>query len=387
MRLDPLAEHDLFAIHDHYHRLRAASPVVHSPEFGGFWAVLAHREVRQVLSDPALFINSVQNVVPKVRAAGRRPPLHLDPPEHTVYRRALAPLFRSERTAALEPPVRALVGDLVADLVARGRFDACELTYRVPSFTVARWMNIPDAEIGAVRDTADAYNRAFQEGDDDGLRRSSGELYEIARTLVARRRADPLDPDEDPPSALLAARDGGEPLPDELVVGTIRQLLPASMIGASVTIASCIAHLASDTALQEHLRRNPDEIPAAIPELLRLYSPYRGFARTAVRDVELGGQRIRAGEPIALVFTAANRDPAVFPEPDRFHAGRPSGDNIVFGSGPHRCAGAGLGRMEITVTLRELLARTRLFTVDGPIGMTRWPEFGPRSLPLRVVAR
>ncbi|GAB3577508.1 hypothetical protein GCM10027445_43200 [Amycolatopsis endophytica] len=224
--LDPLGDHDLFAIHDHYHRLRASSPVVHGTEFGGFRAVLAHREVRRVLADPAPFVNSVRNVVPRVRASGRRPPPHLDPPEHTVYRRAPAPLFRAERTAALEPDARSLVGGLTAELAARGRFDACEPTYRVPGFTMARWMNIPDAEIGAVRDTADACNRAFQDGDDDGLRRGSGELYEIARALVARRRANPLDPGEDPPSALLAARDGGEPLPDELVVGTIRQLLP-----------------------------------------------------------------------------------------------------------------------------------------------------------------
>ncbi|WP_376772993.1 cytochrome P450 [Amycolatopsis endophytica] len=60
---------------------------------------------------------------------------------------------------------------------------------------------------------------------------------------------------------------------------------------------------------------------------------------------------------------------------------------MVFGSGPHRCAGAGMGRMEITVTLQELLSRTALFTLDGPIGMTRRPEFGPRSLPLRAATR
>lgn len=380
--LAPLHEFDLFDIHEHHHRLRASSPVLRCPDFGGFWAVLSHAETVAVLSDPGTFINSVQNVVPKVRTGGRRPPLHLDPPEHTAYRRALAPVFRRERTAALEPEVREVVGGLVEDLVRRGHFDAChDLTYRVPSFTVARWMNIPDDEIGAVRDAADRYNRALQEGDDDALREQSAVLYEVSRALVAERGARPLAVADDPASALLAAPG---PLPEDMVVGTIRQLLPASMIGASVTIASCIAHLARFPELQQRLREDPGAVDEAVPELLRLYSPYRGFARTAVRDVELGGARIPAGEPIALVFPAANRDPAVFPDPDRFDAGRPRHDGIVFGRGPHRCAGVDMGRMEIRVTLQELLARTSSFTIDGPIGMTRWPEFGPRSLPLRA---
>lgn len=380
--LAPLHDFGLFEIHEHHHRLRAESPVLRCGEFGGFWAVLAHAEVLTVLSDARTFVNSVQNVVPKVRTSGRRPPLHLDPPEHTAYRRALAPVFRRERTDALEPQVREMVGALIDELVRRGSFDAChDLTYRVPSFSVARWMNIPDGEIGAVRDSADRYNRALQEGDDDGVRAESAVLYEVSRSLVADRKARPLRSADDPASALLAAPG---PLPEDMVVGTIRQLLPASMIGASVTIASCIAHLARFPGLQDRLRRHPEEVDDAVPELLRLYSPYRGFARTAVRDVELGGARIRAGEPIALVFTAANRDPAVFPAPDHFDPGRSRRDSIVFGRGPHRCAGVDMGRMEVRVTLQELLARTSFFAIDGPVGMTRWPEFGPRSLPLRA---
>ena len=110
--------------------------------------------------------------------------------------------------------------------------------------------------------------------------------------------------------------------------------------------------------MQDRLRADPSLIPDAVEELLRLYSPYRGFARTANRDVEIGGCLIRKDEPIAMVFTSANRDEDVFPDPDTFRFGRQADDgrrHIAFGLGPHHCPGANWARMELRVALEELL--------------------------------
>jgi cytochrome P450 len=100
--------------------------------------------------------------------------------------------------------------------------------------------------------------------------------------------------------------------------------------------------------------------------------------------VEIGGRTIRKDEPIALVYAAANRDPAVFPDPEAFVLDRPNiGEHLAFGRGAHHCAGIHLARLELRVTLEELLARTRRFDLAGEPLQTRFPEIGARSVPLR----
>jgi cytochrome P450 len=144
-----------------------------------------------------------------------------------------------------------------------------------------------------------------------------------------------------------------------------------------------VVHLAEHIELQNRLRGDPSLIPAAIEELLRLYSPYRGFARTATRDVEIRGRKIGKGEPIALLFTSANRDEDMFPNADQFDIDRPT-KHMAFGRGPHQCAGAPLARVELRIALEEILAQTKGFAVTGPVQMTRWPEYGPISVPISV---
>jgi cytochrome P450 len=171
-----------------------------------------------------------------------------------------------------------------------------------------------------------------------------------------------------------------------MIVGAIRQLLVVGIIAPTVVIGSIVVHLADNVALQQQLRQEPKLIPAAIEELLRLYSPYRGFARTATQDVEIRGRKIKKGEPIALLFTSANRDESVFPNADQFDIGRPANKHMAFGRGPHQCAGAPLARVELRIAIEEVLAQTQGFVVDGPVQMTRWPEYGPISVPIKLTA-
>jgi cytochrome P450 len=170
-----------------------------------------------------------------------------------------------------------------------------------------------------------------------------------------------------------------------MIVGTIRQVLVVGIIAPTVMIGSIAVHLSRHPDLQRHLREHPALAGAATEEFLRLYTPYRGFARTAKTDVTLHGRTIPAGEPIALVYASANRDEEVFADPDSFRLDRPNmKDSVAFGRGPHMCPGAPLARLELRIALEELLAHTpRGFTLAGEIMPTRFPEIGALRVPLR----
>ncbi|MEO6152552.1 MAG: cytochrome P450 [Croceibacterium sp.] len=382
---DPLAPETFDSPHEEYRQLRERCPVAHSDAWGGFWALLKHADVAAAAADFRTFITSRQNVVPKVAFTGRRPPLHLDPPEHTHYRRALTPLLTEKRVAPLEPVIRTICRELLQAMVARGGGDVvADFSAPMPIATFANWMNLEPEAVAELTRVGRDYNIAVQSNDMDETKRSSLLLYDMARGLVADRKRAPLPVEQDATSALLATRVEGEPLPEEMIVGTIRQVLVVGIIAPSVTIGAFTVHLARDRALQSQLRASPELIPAAIEELLRLYTPYRGFARTAVRDVEMRGRTIPAGEPIAVVYASANRDAEVFEDPDTFRLGRENlKESLAFGRGPHACVGAALARLELKVALEELLAAAPSFSLAGEPVQTRFPEIGALSVPIR----
>lgn len=386
---DPTGAETFESAHEQHARLRATCPVAHTSAYRGYWALTRYQDVVDALRQYDTFVTSVQNVVPKVAFTGRRPPLHFDPPEHTPYRRALNPFFTDAKMRKIEPAVRRITRELLAPLVESGGGEVCsDFTRRLPGYVFSEFFNLSVELAMQIKEASAVFNQAVQQDDSELIKDTSLRLYEIARRVIEMRKAEPMDPGEDVTCALLAAKGlDGEALPDALILGTIRQMIVVGMIAPSVLIPCIMIHLARDPALQEQLRAEPTLIPAAVEEFLRLYTPYRGFARTANRDVEIGGRVIKRDEPIALVYSSANRDEAVFAEPDRFILDRPNiGQHIAFGGGPHRCAGMPLARLMLRVTVEELLAAARLTGVDGEITMTRWPEWGVLSASVRMEA-
>lgn len=245
-------------------------------------------------------------------------------------------------------------------------------------------MNIPDDFVERLHNNGRAFILAVNLNQPEAMKTTSLALYDMARELIALRQREPRDPAMDITAALLAATHKGEPLPLEMIVGMVRQVLVVGIVAPTVLMGSIAVHLSRDQALQADLRANPAKIPAALEEFLRLYTPYRGFARTAVEDVTIGGRTIPAGEAIALVFASANRDDAVFPDGCTFQMDRPNiAEHLAFGRGPHHCPGVHLGRVEMRVMLEELLAATKGFDLAGPVAPARWPEIGAISVPLR----
>jgi len=367
-----------------YARLRRECPVAHTDAWGGFWALTRYDDVKKAAADPKTFTTSVQNIIPKVAFTGRRPPLHLDPPEHTPYRRALNPLLSLDRCNQLEGDIRAIAVDLLDPLIAAGEGDICDTLTRLPVRVFSAWMQMPDDLVDALYAAGQAFINSVRAGADESMKVTSLRLYEMARELIARRRANPLDPSIDPICALLAARHQGEPLPDEMIVGTVRQVLVVGIVAPIVMIGSFSVHLATDRELQSQLRAQPELIPAALEELIRMYTPYRGFARTATCPVELHGRAIPPEEPIALVYASANRDETVFADPDAFVMNRPNiSEHLGFGRGPHSCPGIHLGRLQLRITLEELLSRTNGFALNGEPVAVPYPEIGAISVPLK----
>ena len=384
---DPTAPETFDSAHETYKELRQKCPVAHSNKFNGFWALLKYEDVVNVLKDSKTYITSVQNVVPKVAFTGRRPPLHFDPPEHTPYRRALNPFFTAEKMKQIEPTVRRLTVSLLQPFVEKGGGDVCaEFSYRLPGYVFAEFFNVSEEIAMAIRDVTSVYSRALQVADDEVVKRCSLQLYEIALEIIETRKAEPLDPKDDPTSALLAAEYEGKPLPEEMVLGTIRQLLVVGMIAPSVFIGCVCVHLAQHRDVYQMLQNDLSLVPAAVEEYLRLYTPYKGFARTANRDVEIKGRQIKKDEPVALVYASVNRDEEVFPDGDEFILNRPNiKQHIAFGMGPHNCVGAPLARVMLRVTLEEILKRTKKLELNGEVTMTRFPEHGTISVPLKVI--
>ena len=192
----------------------------------------------------------------------------------------------------------------------------------------------------------------------------------------------------DPTSSLIEARDSeGNPLPDQLLAGCLRQVLVVGLVAPPILLGSIAVHLSRDRALQQHLRSNIELAPDAIEEFLRLYTPYRGFARSSRCPVELHGRKIEPGEAIALVYASANRDERVFESPHEFRLGRENiKQHLAFGRGPHVCAGIPLARQQLRIALEELLLQTSDFEICGEIKMSGMPELGPICVPLRLTS-
>lgn len=157
------------------------------------------------------------------------------------------------------------------------------------------------------------------------------------------------------------------------------------MVAPPILFGNMAAHLAQDKQLQHRLRDNPDLIPSAVEEFIRLYVPYRGFSRTASSPVELHGRKVAPGEPITMTYAAANRDPSIFPDPHEFRLGRDNvNKHLGFGRGRHRCAGMPLARMALQVGLKVMLEDCGDWDLDGQLQYAKMPEMGIISCPIRI---
>jgi cytochrome P450 len=385
---DPTAPETFGSAQATYAALRRENPLPWSNDYGGFWAAMSYDDVVTITRDPETFSTTTQNVVPHVPRSSRRPPLHFDPPEHDIYRRVIDPTLRRAAVRGLEERFRAAAQQILAPMLEQGWGDYSK-DFAMPFVAqcFAEYLGVPYETAVRVREIGVRYSFAIQDMDKDTIMAASDELYAIAESIYTRQDGASDEEPLDLVSGLRrAAEDPENAITHTSAVATIRQMIVAGMGAPQAVLGSAVVHLAQNPQLQQRLRQDPGLLPAAVEELLRLYAPYRVFARTATRDVELGGRRIRKGEPIALIFPSANRDEQHFDDVDTFDLDRKPNRHLAFGRGPHRCPAAAMGRSELVIALEVLLTSTSSFGLAGEVEMMNWLEFGPRSVPLRLEA-
>lgn len=207
----------------------------------------------------------------------------------------------------------------------------------------------------------------------------------IRAQLDARRAAGDQAPD-DVTRRLLGETLQGRTLSDAEIVSIVRNWT----VGELSTISSCVGiltqYLAEQAELQQRLRQQPELLPAAIDEILRIHAPLIANRRIATRDVEIGGCQLKAGDRVTLIWASANRDETVFGDADEFRLDREPADNLLYGAGIHVCPGAPLARLELKIVMEALLSQTeRIGTLAGKTPVrASYPASGYASLPLWI---
>ncbi|MFX0577683.1 cytochrome P450 [Nocardia nepalensis] len=323
-------------------------------------------------------------------AQGKPSFLFLDPPDHTRLRRLVSTAFTPRMVARLEPRITELV-DAALDRVAdTGGLDAVEdFAYPLPVAVICELLGVPLEDEPLLRRwsallarTLDPAPRATAEfnADPGELERAGNELYDYFEQLTAQRRARPGD---DLLSRLIAAEDSGDMLDHDELITTCALLLIAGHETTVNLIANGVLALLRNPNVLSTLRAVPGLASAVVEETLRYDPPAQLVPRIAAADLRIGGIDIGAGDFVVMLLAAANRDPDVFADPDRFD---PYRDNrhLAFGLGGHFCLGAPLARLEGRIALEHFARRVRspLLRVDPPPYRDHVNLRGPAALPI-----
>ena len=360
--------HELFA------RLRRERPVYWQdvPEQAGYWAVLRHADVVHVARHPEVFSASeggviIEDLDPASLESMRDMLLAMDPPRHTAYRKPVAPEFKARVIGRMEDRIRAITAGILDPIRSRARAGTGasgteaefvhEVSARLPSAVVGELMGLPRDDWATIHALAER-NSGGQDPDiaDSSARGSSSvEMAVYAMGFAARRRAMPLRGDLT--DVLLGSYFDGRLMTDVDFGRFFVQLVTAGNDTTRTMLSSGLLALLQHPDQMEAVRRCPEAIPAMVEEVLRWSNPLHYFRRTAVVDTEIAGQPITAGDKVAMVYTSANRDEAVFDDPQSFDITRNPNPHLSFGIGTHFCLGVHLARLEGRVFFEELLAR------------------------------
>lgn len=404
-----LLDHDLFADHEPwevFELLRSEAPVFRHPEPDGpgFWVVTGYEDVLAVLRDWQTFSSELGGAatiapLPEDVLEARRNFMETDPPRHTQFRRIFAAHFTPRAVRRYEPWLRELVAEVLDEALPLRELDLVhEIAAPIPIRVLGRILGLSDEHLPRLIwlgdrllvDTEPDYvgELAFtgEREEDRYLPFGSPwarELCELGRRYWASRRASPRD---DVLSLIANATIDGCPLSERDLDNTFAIFVVAGNETTRQGISLGMLALARDPESWDRLRRDRTLVPGAVEEMLRIAAPVWHFRRTATHATELRGQRIERGDRVVVWFGAANRDPAVFPDPHRFDITRDPNEHATFGRvGPHFCLGAHLARLEITVLLEALLDRVERIELAGPPKRLR-SNFtnGLKELPVRV---
>ncbi len=390
-----------------YAWLREHAPVRWTvlPSGVGAWLVTRYADARETLADPRLSKNPAHHAdesgakgrtgIPGERSADLMTHLlNIDPPDHTRLRRLVSKAFTPRTVARFAPRVQQLTDRLVDAFAGTGRADLIhDFAFPLPIYAICDLLGVPPEDQDDFRDWAGMMLRHLGPGQTSaprgGVARSVKRMRAYLVELIHRKRGDLGD---DLISALIRASDHGEHLTEKEAAAMAFILLFAgfettvNLIGNGVH--TLLHHPAQRAALQESLARGESGLlETAVEELLRFDGPVElATWRYATEPLEIGGQRVAAGDPVLVVLAAADRDPARFDRPDHLDLARPDNPHLGYGHGIHYCLGAPLARLEARTALASLLTRLPDLRLAADPADLRWRGGlimrGLRSLPV-----
>ena len=318
---------------------------------GGHWMINDHELLFEAVRDPGLFSSTAMTIPPMpAELEPKLIPLFTDPPQHGPYRMPLMKAFAPGRIQAMERDIRAFAVELIEAVAGKERFDFFDkVAEPMPVVIFMKLMGMPLDRLHEFR----GWMVDMVSDDDIARAQSHRNVAAMMKPLIEARQA---ARGNDLISWLLDSDIDGRAITYDEMQAYCLLLFAAGLDTVANSIGFGMNHLASDIALQERLRKDPSLIPEAVEELLRKYAVAMP-GRTVTRDAEFGGVRLRAGERVMLMLPAGNVDPKVFPDPERFDLDRENKVHMSFNSGPHRCIGSHLARLELRVLYEEWFKR------------------------------
>lgn len=384
-----LLDHHLYeeGPQDTYAWLRKNAPV-YWDETNRIWGISRHADVVAISRDTTRFISGKGS---RPGSDGSGSMIDSDDPRHVAFRRVFAKQITPRAVTQFAPRVQRIVDDLFDGLKDRTEFDlVAELAIPLPVRVIVEALGLDDSDwrrYAHIAEVTMAMGGGPRYQTEEGMEAAMAFYGEAAE--IAKRRRDALGGDW--VSLMVKAADEGPAAREDMEIAAECLLL---LNGGSDTTRHVIA--GGTLALLEHpeqlarLRAAPELLPIAIEEMIRWVSPLLNMRRTATRDVVLRGQTIREGDEVLLMYASANRDEAVFAEPQRFDIERQPNPHVAFGIGAHFCMGANIARLELRCMFDAILKRLpRLRRADDRSLPISAPAFacGLTSLPVRVDAR
>ena len=356
--------------------LRRTDPVHWQDEPGGpgFWAVTRYEDCVTVNRDYERFSSAAQGTMPFELGADEVAQqslmmLNMDPPLHTRYRRLVNKGFTPRMVRDLEDSIHRSADTIIDEVIEKGEADfVTQISAELPLQVIAELLGVPQEDRHRMFDWS---NRMVGSEDPEyqaeaeRAMNAAMELYAYAAELFGRKR---IEPHADLMSVLTNIEMEGERLSD-LELELFFLLLTVAGNETTRNLMSGAMHAFFQNPDQwQRLLADRDLLPSAADEMLRYVSPVMNFRRTVMREAELSGTTVAAGDKIVFFHTSANRDADVFDDPDTFDIGRDPNPHIAFGGGgPHFCLGANLARMEIRVMFEHLLDRMPDIRQDGDV--------------------
>jgi cytochrome P450 len=355
-----------FAHYESLNEVREQAPFVWNTVPQGFWMLSRYEQVRDALQRPDLFTNEVLSPLGDPDAKTRLLPQHLNGDEHRMYRHVLNPWFSPGSVQRVEPLARERCRVLLDELAPRGGCDlATDFAMIFPTEIFLGLIGLPVEDGERLLPWVEAMFRGFFGGDPDETMAVVAEIQAYYDAAISDREANPRDVKTDFITHLMAAEVDGRPLPRDIVITLCLTLMLAGLDTTRSALGYIFHHLARHPEDRARLRAEPEVIPQAVEEFLRLYSLIIQDGRAVTQDVEFHGCPMRQGDIVWLGLAAADRDPRQFERPDEFVLGRHPNRHLAFGAGAHRCLGAHLARMELAMVLEEWLPRIPDFRVAG----------------------